>query len=143
MTKKGHQKFQRMKIENFVGKRLNWENLLRSLKNVRKQGEMQHCLRGGWTPLMVRKHFLDKQPSRAQTRALSVMRSGEHGIESDPNQWQKLMQYMTRIVQNRGKEVGVSCVAKKLKCEGRQIAQAYQLSDDSFKRPSLLSPDHK
>jgi len=30
------------------------------------------------------------------------------------------MQYMTRIVQNSGKEIGVTCITKNLKREGRQ-----------------------
>jgi len=34
--KKGHQKFLQMKIENFCGKRYNWENFPRSLNFFRK-----------------------------------------------------------------------------------------------------------
>jgi len=37
MTKKSHQKFWRMKIENFFGKKRNWENFPQSLTNFPKQ----------------------------------------------------------------------------------------------------------
>jgi len=39
------------------------------------------------------------------------------------------MQYMTRIVQNGGKEIGVSCVTKNLKWGGRWrwIHKAYHI----------------
>jgi len=57
--KKGRQKFWRMKIGTFSGRRSNWGNSLRSPKISWKKGEiwnrgkMHHCLRGmdalGWT----------------------------------------------------------------------------------------------
>jgi len=50
MTKKGHQKFWRMKSENFIGKgNLESEFFSQTWGNL-KEGEMHHCLRGDGRP---------------------------------------------------------------------------------------------
>src|SRR6218665_123295 len=71
MTKKGHQKFWRMKIEKFLGKKEKFgkfstesENFSKIGGNLKQGGKMHHGLRRGWTPLCISQPTSNYQNAR-------------------------------------------------------------------------------
>jgi len=92
MTKKGRQKFWRMKIGQFFGKRSNWENFSRGPQNVSeiggnlKQGGNASIIAGRLTPLYTSLVILDfRNKSRFCTDQKSTTMQTRHRNYSNIN----------------------------------------------------------